>query len=155
MSPVLNPICRGFVGYISYLAACRTSTVYSEYLLYEPILRIAISQGYTAYCEVPVSKRTGPGDHRRIDFKLQRDSNLLAIEVKWLKKSKPNITKDVDKLRDYKDQTDAKGYVLFFGPSQYFEKLTPTYKGAKISEGTLTQWNAGKTNYCAKWMPFA
>jgi hypothetical protein len=80
---------------------------------------------------------------------------VLAVEVKWLKNSKPNITKDVDKLRDYKHQTGAKGYALFFGPSQHFKKLTPTYKGAKISEGTVIQWRAGKTDYCAKWIRFA
>lgn len=62
MSSVLEPICRGLVGYVSYLAACRNSTIYSEYLLYEPLLRIAQAQGYTAACEVAVeSSLSGMG----------------------------------------------------------------------------------------------
>jgi hypothetical protein len=69
MSPVLEPICRGLVGYVSYLGACRNSTIYSEYLLYEPFLRIAHAQGYRTDCEVPVAASTsGKGDKKRIDF---------------------------------------------------------------------------------------
>ena len=51
---ILNPICRGILGYVSYMATCSQSEVYSEYLLYEPISRIAQSKGYRVRHEVPV-----------------------------------------------------------------------------------------------------
>lgn len=48
---IMNGLCRGLVGYVSYLATCSASEVYSEYLLYEPILRIAQSKGFSVQCE--------------------------------------------------------------------------------------------------------
>ena len=153
MSPVLNPICRGLVGYVSYLAPCGTSTVYSEYLLYEPLLRIAKSQRYTARCEVPVPKRVAAaGDHPRIDFSLERGNDLLGLEVKWVKSRAPNIIKDAEKLRDFHSQTGAKGYVLLFGRSSLFVKLQPKLTGALKSSGGVVRWNAKKTDYSAQWL---
>lgn len=154
MSPVLNPICRGLVGHISYLAACKTSTVYSEYLLYEPLLRIAIAQGYRPQCEVPVGKTPGKGDHKRIDFRLESPQEIVTIEVKWIKSRRPNISKDVDKLREHSLKEPAYGYVLLFGPSGYFWKLNPRYTGKCVSRGRLVEWNAGKTRYSAQWLRF-
>jgi hypothetical protein len=37
---VFYRIKRGLSGYVSYLAACEMNTAFSEYVLYEPILRI-------------------------------------------------------------------------------------------------------------------
>jgi hypothetical protein len=37
---VLSRIQRGLSGYVSYLAACEMNSTFSEYVLYEPILRI-------------------------------------------------------------------------------------------------------------------
>lgn len=87
MSSILNPICRGLVGHISYLAACSASEVYSEYLLYEPIMRIAQSKGYRVQCEYPVYKGQH-GDSKRIDFDLLHKDRKerLGIEVKWVKR---------------------------------------------------------------------
>ena len=44
---VLYRIKRGLSGYVSYLAACEMNESFSEYVLYEPILRVLTAQGYT------------------------------------------------------------------------------------------------------------
>lgn len=36
---LLDRIKRGLAGYVSYLAACEMNDAFSEYVLYEPILR--------------------------------------------------------------------------------------------------------------------
>src|SRR5881227_3605361 len=65
-------IQRGFVGFVSYLTACEMKTVYSEYVLYEPILRILMASGYSVSCEFPfplvLQPKKKKGDHKRIDF---------------------------------------------------------------------------------------
>lgn len=61
MTQILNTICRGLVGHYSYMATTSSNTVFSEYLLYEPILRILQAKGYDVHCEYPVEK-TGSGD---------------------------------------------------------------------------------------------
>jgi hypothetical protein len=48
---VLRRIKRGLAGYVSYLAACEMNSSFSEYILYEPILRILTACGYKAICE--------------------------------------------------------------------------------------------------------
>jgi hypothetical protein len=50
---VLGRIKRGLVGYISYLAACEMNESFSEYLLYEPVLRILTVCKYKVKCEYP------------------------------------------------------------------------------------------------------
>lgn len=155
MSSVLEPICRGLVGYVSYLAACRNSTIYSEYLLYEPLLRIAHAQGYTTKCEVAVgSSASGKGDKKRLDFVLSKDSELLSIEVKWIKAAKPNIVNDVNKLVTYHGATGASGYVLLFGQSGFFEKLTPNAGRSSLTCGRLVSWTPGRTKYGARWFQY-
>lgn len=155
MSSVLEPICRGLVGYVSYLAACRNFTIYSEYLLYEPFLRIAQAQGYITNCEVPVAKSdSGKGDKKRIDFVLANEKELLGIEVKWIKSTKPNILKDVEKLLVYQRTTGASGYVLLFGQSGYFKDLMPHAGRPFISHGKLVSWIAGRTKYSAQWFKY-
>ncbi len=152
---VLNPICRGLVGYISYLAACRNSTIYSEYMLYEPLLRIAQAQGYYARCEVEVpGSNFGKGDKKRIDFVLSKGDVRLSIEVKWIKSPKPNIVKDVEKLLTYNQLTGASGYVLLFGQSGYFDTLAPNAGRSSKAHGKLVTWNAGKTKYSSLWFKY-
>ena len=42
---------RGLCGYVSYLAACEMNQAFSEYVLYEPILRILKERGFDVQCE--------------------------------------------------------------------------------------------------------
>lgn len=155
MSSVLEPICRGLVGYISYLAACRNATVYSEYLLYEPLLRIANAQGFLARCEVAVPEPVrGRGDKKRIDFVLSRGEEHVAIEVKWTKTSRPDIKRDVAKLRAFGSLSGACGYVLVFGRLEHLEELEPKDDATPMSRGKLVTWKAGRTNYAAQWIRY-
>ena len=71
LSDILFRIKRGLAGYVSYLAACEMNQAFSEYVLYEPILRILTARGYNVECEVPCAgllKNDGKGDFKRIDF---------------------------------------------------------------------------------------
>ena len=50
---VLYRIQRGLAGYVSYLAACDMNKAFSEYVLYEPTLRILTAQAFTVESEYP------------------------------------------------------------------------------------------------------
>jgi hypothetical protein len=148
-SSILNPVCRGVVGYVSYLASCSASEVYSEYLLYEPIHRIAQSKGFSVQCEFPVSQGAR-GDAKRIDFDLSHKERgkRLGLEVKWLKKKTHNFDRDIEKLQTYGQQKKAPGYLLIFGPNKFVSESRP----AKfLCQGKLVEWTTGKTKYAARW----
>jgi hypothetical protein len=149
---ILNPICRGVVGYISYWATCSLSEVYSEYHLYAPLAFIANSKKFNVSCEVPVGERIGRGDHKRIDFVLKNGERRIAIELKWATKLNPDLKKDADKLLQYKDKyPDSECFIIvFFRRKNEKEHLAP--KSIENSKrGDLVFWNAGKTHYAAQW----
>src|SRR5712664_9153 len=100
---VLYRIKRGLAGYISYLAACEMNQSFSEYVLYEPILRILVARGYKVDCEYacPGMAHSATGDKKRIDFHAVGHSLQLAIEVKWVKSNRPAIETDLAKLRAF------------------------------------------------------
>ena len=151
---LLNPICRGLVGYVSYLATCDMSTVYSEYLLYAPIARIAKSQGYDVSCEVPVGTKTSlPGDHPRIDFKFTQKTNkrTIGLEVKWWRTNRSrDVTKDVKKLND-SNCSDC--FLLAFGRAKNLADKHAISHGKELAwGGQIVHWAAGKTDYAARWI---
>jgi hypothetical protein len=151
LAPFMDTVCRGLVGYVSYLATCSLSPLYSEYILYEPIARIGQAKGYEIHHEVRVgAKATGPGDHRRIDFLLIRGTYKMALEVKWLKDNRSaDVTNDVDKLR----LTSCSDRCLIaFGRGRVLEKTKLRAKGVQLKkEGRLVRWPSGKTDYAARW----
>jgi hypothetical protein len=107
---VLSRIKRGLSAYVSYLAACEMNQAFSEYALYEPILRILMARGYTVKCEYkcPGIQQPALGDKKRLDFYAVRKDFYavrkplrLAIEVKWVKSKKPDIKSDVEKLQAF------------------------------------------------------
>ena len=49
----LYRIQRALAGHVSYLAACETNKTFTEYILYEPVLRILMTRGYSVQCEFP------------------------------------------------------------------------------------------------------
>ena len=97
---VLYRIKRGLSGYVSYLAACEMNESFSEYVLYEPILRVLTARGYSVQCEVPCPGIQQPpvGDRKKLDFVASGNGLTFAMEVKWVRKSKPNLTQDLLKL---------------------------------------------------------
>lgn len=50
-SNALYRVKRGLCGYVSYLAACQMNQAFSEYVLYEPILRVLMARQFVVECE--------------------------------------------------------------------------------------------------------
>ncbi|OYU74012.1 MAG: hypothetical protein CFE32_19170 [Alphaproteobacteria bacterium PA3] len=146
---IVNRVKRGLCGYISYLAACEMNSAFSEYVLYEPILRILLSRGFDARCEheCPGIRQPTTGDKKRLDFVAARGTVHLAIEVKWAKKSYLNVAADVDKLvavsATYKF---VKPLLVVFGRKSHLQSLT--IKQTNLREiGTARYADLGQTRY--------
>ena len=150
MSQIFNILCRGLVGHYSYMATTSSNTIYSEYLLYEPMLRIFQAKGYQAHCEFAI-ENSGKGDNKRIDFRVKKDSNEFAVEVKWAKSKTINVDKDIDKLKIYNQKYKFHGYILVFGYFKHIDNLKFSNGKKFISAGKTIHWNSGKTNYAARW----
>jgi hypothetical protein len=146
----MNSLCRGLVAYVSYLATCRQSPVYSEAVLYEPIARMSRAQGWTVRAEVPVNKgRKGPGDFERLDFALKRDGVRVGLELKWANRPTCHVDKDLRKLRAFEAN---ERFIIVFCPGKLAEDLRVIADGSVLQQGGKTiSWNAGKTHYAAKW----
>ena len=97
---VLYRIKRGLAGYISYLAACEMNEAFSEYVLYEPILRILTARGYKVHSEFPCPgiQQSRRGDKKKLDFIARGQKLTCAIEVKWAGKKAIKIKGDLEKL---------------------------------------------------------
>jgi hypothetical protein len=132
---VLDRIMRGLSGYVSYLAACEMNSAFSEYVLYEPILRVLMACGYEAKCEVecPGFKKAGSGDSKRIDFVAKNGAaQTLAMEVKWAKKSSVDAQADLEKLTKYKSHNQGALCVLcVFGRYSHISKIKLKVVGLK------------------------
>lgn len=123
---VLYRVKRGLAGYVSYLAACEMNQSFSEYILYEPTLRILTAQGWSVECEYPCPgyEKQGAGDYKKIDFVANKNGTSFAIEMKWTKKSKINIDTDIEKLLKYiQAKNQARGFLSVFGKKSDIEKL--------------------------------
>lgn len=125
-------IQRALAGHLSYLAACDTNVVFSEYLLYEPILRILTRQGFDVKSEVPcreISRRGGRGDFKRLDFTAQKDAVHFALEVKWPREEVARIdaSTDAEKLDSFARTTpNSRSFLLVFGRRTHIER-TPIH----------------------------
>ncbi len=123
---MLFRIKRGLAGYVSYLAACEMNSAFSEYVLYEPILRILSARGYDVQCECecPGIKQPRTGDKKRIDFVAQGHGVRLALEVKWMKSARLDVTKDLEKLRAFQTHFPASfSFLCVFGRAGFVEPL--------------------------------
>jgi hypothetical protein len=115
---VLYRIKRGLSGYVSYLAACEMNESFSEYVLYEPILRVLTARGYAVQCEVPCPGIEQPrvGDKKKLDFVASGNGLTFAMEVKWARTSKPNLEQDLLKLAAYRRHEQAcRAFLCIFG----------------------------------------
>jgi Holliday junction resolvase len=122
----LYRIKRGLSAYVSYLAACDMNQAFSEYVLYEPILRILTAKGYVVSCEVeaPGVQQPARGDKKRIDFVAVGHGIEVAIEVKWAKDTKISIARDIEKLVAFKqEKPKAFSLLCVFGRQSHLEKL--------------------------------
>lgn len=123
---VLYRVKRGLSAYVSYLAACEMNQAFSEYVLYEPILRILTARGYRVECEYkcPGIKQPTQGDRKRLDFYAEGNSVEFAIEVKWAKSQKLDIKRDVEKLRAFlKAKPKSIALLCVFGRKSHIEGI--------------------------------
>lgn len=126
---VLYRMKRGLAAYVSYLAACEMNQAFSEYVLYEPILRILMSRGYSVQCEFecPGIRQPDRGDKKRLDFYAIGHGLEMAIEVKWIKFSNTDFTRDLSKLRAVKSaRPDSYAILCVFGRKSILQKLDIT-----------------------------
>src|SRR5436190_18878655 len=115
---VIYRIQRGLVGYVSYLAACEMNAVFSEYQLYEPMLRILTTAQYEVESEVvcPNIDQPATGDKKKLDFVAEGHGLKFAIEAKWTDHRTVPIESDVKKLHAFKTDTDGnRAFLCVFG----------------------------------------
>ena len=115
---VLNRIQRGLTGYVSYLATCEMNAVFTEYMLYEPILRILTTRGYGVKpeFECPNIEQPEIGDKRKLDFVVEGHGHILAIEVKWTDTRTVDVEEDLLKLVAYKNAAAGnRSFLCIFG----------------------------------------
>jgi hypothetical protein len=116
---VLYRIQRGLAGYVSYLAACDMNPAFSEYVLYEPTLRILTAQAFTVASEVPCPGFPPRlGDKKKLDFVASATTGVrFALEMKWARKRKvPKIGDDVLKLQKFcAANPGSEGFLCVFG----------------------------------------
>ncbi len=122
----LYRVKRGVSAYVSYLAACEMNEAFSEYVLYEPILRILMAQGFQVQCEYecPGVKQPARGDKKRLDFYAVGHDLELAIEVKWVKTTCPCSPGDIEKLQGFlKAKPDGASLLCVFGRESVLREL--------------------------------
>ena len=133
-SNVLFRIQRGLSGYVSYLAACEMNQAFSEYVLYEPILRILTARGYTVSCEFVCPGLTRGegvrGDQKRIDFDVAGHNIRFAMEVKWARYKQLDVGNDYTKLCSYRKH--IKGSRSFLSPGKCYTFPTKAELGIFI-----------------------
>lgn len=124
---ILFRIKRGLCGYVSYLAACDMNEAFSEYVLYEPILRIMKARGFDVECEVecPGVAQPNRGDKKKLDFLAEGHDRKIAIEVKWVrKKGRLNIDRDLEKLSGILSvEPEVYSLLCIFGRKTLIEKV--------------------------------
>lgn len=133
-SDVLYRIKRGLSGYVSYLAACEMNASFSEYVLYEPILRILTARGYDVQSEVacPGIQHAPVGDKKKLDFVASRNGVTFALEVKWTKSAKPKIDEDLNKLVACRQDRNWQAFLCIFGTESCITKI-------QLPEGVLKE----------------
>ena len=113
-------------AYLTVQARLGLWPAYSEYLLYDPIVRVARYRGWAVECEVPLPKPVGiRGDSKRLDFRLRRGrttkkSLLLEVKSRPSSRGRVDIVRDVEKLRDQlrREARGSRAFVLIAGREQ-------------------------------------
>lgn len=144
---VLFRIKRGLAGYISYLAACEMNESFSEYVLYEPILRILTARHYEVKCEYvcPGVEQPARGDKKKIDFVATLDNFTFALEVKWARKRRPDISADLDKLIGCRNTQDWRAFFCVFGKESVISNIILDPRLKEI--GKIVMADFKKTKY--------
>src|SRR5208283_5049693 len=102
---MLQAISDALTAHMTLQARTGLSPAYSEYLLYDPIVRVCRYRTWFVECEVKVQDlRNAQGDYPRIDFLLRKrkeSKRVLLLELKYRRSNTGavNISKDLRKLR--------------------------------------------------------
>jgi hypothetical protein len=145
---LLDSVKRGLAGYVTYLAACSMHEAYSEYLLYEPVLRILTAKSCMAKCEFACNGLggNGRGDKRRIDFKVSRDGSDFAMEVKWIRKIVPKFDRDLEKLLWFKKEyKGSMAFLCVFGTKSMIERMKAPQGTKEVGKAVFS--DVGRTRY--------
>lgn len=149
---VLYRIQRGLAGYVSYLAACEMNESFSEYVLYEPILRILTARGFRTRSEVacPGIAQSRRGDRKRLDFVAESSTANFALEVKWQRRRALNVSTDLAKLTAYlRAMPDSRAFLCVFGRISVVGHAA--VRPPEVREvGTLVIADFRKTRYCCR-----
>lgn len=146
-SDVLYRVKRGLAGYVSYLAACEMNAAFSEYVLYEPTLRILTAQGFVvrSEAECPGYPRTGREDVKRLDFVAEGHGSHFAMEVKWARDRRPKVHGDLDKLHKYcKENANARGFLCVFGRKSSLIELSLPQELRERGNGIYAEFGVTK-----------
>jgi len=146
-------IQRALAGYVSYLAACDVNVNFTEYILYEPILRVLMTQKFKVNCEVSCTKilKNDKDAHlKRIDFVAKKRKLCFALEVKWAGPKKRNrarnvvnrtlnVEKDHEKLEAFHQKyPDSNSFLCVFGTYNNINKI-------RLSPDSFTEPNGVTT----------
>ena len=144
---VLYRIKRGLAGYVSYLAACEMNESFSEYVLYEPILRILTARGYKVKCEVVCLGIEQPrvGDKKKLDFVASLDNLTFALEVKWAKNARPKIDEDLLKLAACRRENNWQSFLCVFGTESNIVNIQVPVSLKERGQCVIAQF--GKTRF--------
>jgi Holliday junction resolvase len=148
-SDALYRIKRGLSGYVSYLAACEMNEAFSEYVLYEPTLRILTARGFNVKCEYacPGFERRGAGDHKKIDFVATGNNSHFAIEMKWARSKRLDVRPDIEKLKLFLQANDnAQSFLCIFGRKSFLHEISLNPSGMK-EQGAGVYAEFGVTKY--------
>lgn len=115
---LLRCIADGLIGYMTYQSRCGMSEAYTEYLLYDPIVRISKDKKWKVKSEYSVAGFGKPGDNKRVDFFMESTTHnglLVGIEVKWIPVHKKvlNLNNDRKKLAELKSMHSAEDLRTF------------------------------------------
>jgi hypothetical protein len=150
---VLYRIKRGLSAYVSYLAACEMNESFSEYVLYEPILRILTARNYLVECEVacPGIKHPAVGDHKRIDFVAKLGNQGFALEVKWASRRSLDVNGDYLKLDAYLKECSGMGraFLCVFGRQSVVANIELKPKHF-VEQGKRATADLGVTRYSCR-----
>ena len=125
-SNALYRVKRGLCGYISYLAACEMNQAFSEYVLYEPILRVLTARHFAVECEYecPGIQQPKRGDKKRLDFYAAGHGIELAMEVKWARTGTIDVARDLEKLQAFlRERPGAFALLCVFGRKSLIEVI--------------------------------
>jgi hypothetical protein len=125
---------------------------FSEYVLYEPTLRILTARRFVAQCECvcPGFMGATAGDKKRIDFVVSApwsNGDCFALEMKWAKDRRVNVVNDVEKLKRYRvANPEHSAFICVFGRQSFLADLQ-LKPSDLIERGRPLYADLGRTKY--------